>query len=213
VRVQSSGPASFGLGPWGELCGVWRPSGVPGAGACCARTAAPPRGAKTEMRRCGNLVRDRWTCILLPVNSASAAVPWHYRNFTGFPPPPARPRLSYVGGMRTGRFRVRDRGSGPTGLRPGVKSHPPLGIQQRPSQPSTHTEGHPLGEPRERSRSDQGLRHPSSPIQTQGSDFQCSSPGQPVLFASVSPRPGPAGPGSHRRCGGAKQRDSSSQVS
>jgi len=30
---------------------VWRPSGVPGAGACCVRTAAPPACPKTEMRR------------------------------------------------------------------------------------------------------------------------------------------------------------------
>jgi hypothetical protein len=51
IRVRSRGPASFGLGPWRKLCWVWRPSGVPSAGACCARTAAPPRGPKTEMSR------------------------------------------------------------------------------------------------------------------------------------------------------------------
>jgi len=51
MRVQSSGPASFGLGPRRKLWWVWRPSGVPSAGACCARTAAPPACPKTEMRR------------------------------------------------------------------------------------------------------------------------------------------------------------------
>ena len=51
MRVQSSGPASFGLGPWRKLCWVWIPFGATGAGRCCPRAAAPPRGPKTEMCR------------------------------------------------------------------------------------------------------------------------------------------------------------------
>ena len=57
MRVQSSGPASFGLGPWRKLCWVWIPFGATGAGRCCPRAAAPPRGPKTEMLRQGPLDR------------------------------------------------------------------------------------------------------------------------------------------------------------
>ena len=57
MRVQSSGPASFGIGPWRKLCWVWIPFGATGAGRCCPRAAAPPRGPKTEMLRQGPLDR------------------------------------------------------------------------------------------------------------------------------------------------------------
>ena len=57
MRVQSSGPASFGIGPWRKLCWVWIPFGATGVGRCCPRAAAPPRGPKTEMLRQGPLDR------------------------------------------------------------------------------------------------------------------------------------------------------------
>jgi len=37
--------------PARKVCWVWRPSDVASAGGCYARTVAPPRGPKTEMRR------------------------------------------------------------------------------------------------------------------------------------------------------------------
>ena len=45
-RVHSGGLASLGLRPGKKLCGVGRPSDAASAGACCARTVAPPRGPK-----------------------------------------------------------------------------------------------------------------------------------------------------------------------
>ena len=51
MRVHSSGPAGFGLGPGRKLCWVWRPSGTTSAGSRCSGTAAPTSGPKTEMRQ------------------------------------------------------------------------------------------------------------------------------------------------------------------
>ena len=45
-RVHSGGLASIGLRPGKKLCGVGRPSDAASAGACCARTVAPPKGSK-----------------------------------------------------------------------------------------------------------------------------------------------------------------------